>query len=126
MRSRTPSRSWPTRIQNTRQGRLNSSNPLPANLAPEVGLPAHLPRQQLERLRANLEADSRRLAHVTTELRDDVRLTRMLPVSNVFNSLPRVVRDLATQLGKDVHLSIQGAETEVDRSVLEHLRAPLT
>ncbi|MGZ4201620.1 MAG: hybrid sensor histidine kinase/response regulator, partial [Thermoleophilaceae bacterium] len=77
-------------------------------------------------LRRKFEADSRRMAQVTTDLQDDVRRTRMLPVSTVFDSFPRMVRDLTRELNKEVTLDIQGGETEVDKQVLEQLRSPLT
>ncbi|MEW6059801.1 MAG: response regulator, partial [Actinomycetota bacterium] len=73
-----------------------------------------------------LEADGRRMGRVTSDLQDSVRRTRMLPVSTVFDPFPRIVRDLAKDLGKEVALSVEGAETEVDRAVLEEIRAPLT
>ncbi len=72
------------------------------------------------------EAEGRRLGHVTSDLQDSVRRTRMLPVSTVLDAFPRVVRDLARDLGKEAALVVRGAETEVDRSVLEELRAPLS
>src|SRR4030042_1343988 len=73
-----------------------------------------------------IEADGRRMSRVTSDLQDSVRRTRMLPVSTVFDPLPRIVRDLAKELGKQVALTIEGAETEVDRAVLEEIRAPLS
>jgi len=50
----------------------------------------------------------------------------MLPVSTIFDALPRMVRDLARDLGKEARLEVDGADTEVDRPVLEQIRAPLT
>jgi two-component system, chemotaxis family, sensor kinase CheA len=73
-----------------------------------------------------LEADGRRLAQITDDISDDVRRVRMLPVSTLFDTFPRIVRDLARSQGKEVDFTISGGETEVDRSVLEQLRAPLT
>ncbi|MGH2787644.1 MAG: hybrid sensor histidine kinase/response regulator [Actinomycetota bacterium] len=85
--------------------------------------------QQIFRGAADLErklaADGRRLSQVVSELQDDVRRTRMLPVSTLFSALPRLVRDVARELGKDSVLMVEGGETEVDRSVLEQLRAPM-
>jgi two-component system chemotaxis sensor kinase CheA len=50
---------------------------------------------------------------------------RMLPVSNVFNKFPRMVRDLAAKLGKKIDLTIEGENTELDRSVIEEINDPL-
>ena len=82
-------------------------------------------RSELAGLRRQLESDSRRMAQVTTDLQDDVRRTRMMPASAVFDTFPRMVRDLAREFGKDVNLVIQGGETEIDRSILEQVKAPL-
>jgi two-component system, chemotaxis family, sensor kinase CheA len=83
-------------------------------------------RGGLAELRRKFEADSRRMAQVTTDLQDDVRRTRMLPVSTIFDTFPRMVRDMTRELSKDVKLTIEGGETEVDKQVLEQLRSPLT
>ena len=83
-------------------------------------------RNGLGELRRKFEADSRRMAQVTTDLQDDVRRTRMLPVSTMFDTFPRMVRDLTRELSKEVNLTIEGGETEVDKQVLEQLRSPLT
>jgi len=80
----------------------------------------------LGELRRKFEADSRRMAQVTTDLQDDVRRTRMLPVSTIFDTFPRMVRDMTRELSKEVKLTIEGGETEVDKQVLEQLRSPLT
>ena len=83
-------------------------------------------RGGLGELRRKFEADSRRMAQVTTDLQDDVRRTRMLPVSTIFDTFPRMVRDMTRELSKEVKLTIEGGETEVDKQVLEQLRSPLT
>jgi two-component system, chemotaxis family, sensor kinase CheA len=83
-------------------------------------------RGGLSELRRKFEADSRRMAQVTTDLQDDVRRTRMLPVSTIFDTFPRMVRDMTRELSKEVKLTIEGGETEVDKHVLEQLRSPLT
>jgi two-component system, chemotaxis family, sensor kinase CheA len=80
----------------------------------------------LGELRRKFEGDSRRMAQVTTDLQDDVRRTRMLPVSTIFDTFPRMVRDMTRELSKEVKLTIEGGETEVDKQVLEQLRSPLT
>ncbi len=67
-----------------------------------------------------------RLSHVTSELQEGVMKTRMQPIGNAWNKLPRLVRDLARELGKRIELTLHGAETELDRQVLELIRDPLT
>lgn len=81
---------------------------------------------RLRSLQRRYDADQRRLTQVMAALQDDVRRMRMLPISTVFGLFGRMVRDLAHDLGKDVRLVIQGGETEVDRSVLEQIKDPLT
>jgi two-component system chemotaxis sensor kinase CheA len=67
-----------------------------------------------------------RLSSVTAELQEGVMKTRMQPVGNAWQKLPRVVRDLATELGKQIELELHGAETELDRQVLDLIKDPLT
>jgi two-component system chemotaxis sensor kinase CheA len=83
-------------------------------------------RLSLGALRRGLEADVRRMAQVTADLQNDVRRTRMVPVAGVFDVFPRMVRDLAHDAGKDIALRVDGGQTDVDRSILEQLKAPLT
>lgn len=63
--------------------------------------------------------------HLTSELQTVVMRARMLPIAKVFNKFPRMVRDLAREMNKDVELLIYGEETEVDKSVIEHIYDPL-
>ena len=67
-----------------------------------------------------------RLSHVTAELQEGVMKTRMQPIGNAWQKLPRVVRDLSSELGKGIELVMLGAETELDRQVLEVIKDPLT
>ena len=67
-----------------------------------------------------------RLSHITSDLQEGVMKTRMQPIGNAWNKLPRVVRDLAHELGKKIDLVMLGAETELDRQVLELIKDPLT
>jgi two-component system chemotaxis sensor kinase CheA len=67
-----------------------------------------------------------RLSHITTDLQEGVMKTRMQPIGNAWNKLPRLVRDLGRDLGKKIELVMQGAETELDRQVLELIKDPLT
>ncbi len=69
---------------------------------------------------------ARRLDMVTADLREAVMKARMQPVSHVFSKFPRLVRDLAQQLDKRVHLRVEGQETELDKSLLEAIKDPLT
>ena len=72
------------------------------------------------------KAPLQRLSHVTAELQDGVMKTRMQPIGNAWQKLPRVVRDLSAELGKQIELVMLGAETELDRQVLEVIKDPLT
>jgi len=67
-----------------------------------------------------------RLNQVTSELQEGVMTTRMQPISGAWAKLPRLVRDLAADLGKSIELVMQGQETELDRQVLELIKDPLT
>lgn len=67
-----------------------------------------------------------RLSNVTAELQEGVMKTRMQPIGNAWQKLPRIVRDLAQELGKQIDLDMIGAETELDRQVLELIKDPLT
>jgi two-component system chemotaxis sensor kinase CheA len=68
----------------------------------------------------------RRLDMVTADLRESVMKARMQPVSHLFSRFPRLVRDLALGLDKKVRLEMEGQETELDKSLLEAIRDPLT
>jgi two-component system, chemotaxis family, sensor kinase CheA len=68
---------------------------------------------------------SKRLNFVTSELQMQVLKMRMLPVEKVFKKFPRIVRNLARDLGKEVDLQIIGEETELDRSVVDEIGDPL-
>ena len=67
-----------------------------------------------------------RLDALTSQLQGAVTQTRMQPVGNLFAKFPRMVRDLARQLGKTIELEMTGTEVELDKSVLELLSDPLT
>lgn len=69
---------------------------------------------------------SQRLDLITTELQEGVMKTRLQPIGNVVTKFPRLVRDLAHALGKEVRLEMSGVETELDRTILEAIRDPLT
>jgi len=69
---------------------------------------------------------AQRLDLVASELQEGIMKTRMQPIGQVWSKMPRIVRDLAVQLGRDVDLQMEGHETELDRSLLEALKGPLT
>ena len=71
-------------------------------------------------------APLQRLSHVTTELQEGVMKTRMQPIGNAWAKLPRIVRDLSHELRKKIDLQMHGADTELDRQVLEMIKDPLT
>lgn len=71
-------------------------------------------------------ATSQRLNLITTELQGSVMKTRMQPIGNIWSKLPRVVRDLSTSCGKLVRLEMEGKETELDKTIIEAIKDPLT
>jgi len=66
------------------------------------------------------------LSMITTEMQETIMKTRMQPIGMVFNKFPRIVRDLSKALGKKVNLHLEGTETELDRSIIEAIKDPLT
>lgn len=69
---------------------------------------------------------TQRLNLITTELQEGVMKTRMQPISNVWSRFPRVVRDLATAGGKQIRIEMEGKDTEIDKSIIEAIKDPLT
>ena len=74
---------------------------------------------------AELDHCFARLSSSVAEMRDAVSLMRMQNIDRLFSSLPRLVRDIGHELGKDIELQIEGGEVEVDREMVEALRDPL-
>src|ERR1700722_16072445 len=72
------------------------------------------------------KAPLQRLSNVTAELQEGVMKTRMQPIGNAWQKLPRIVRDLSSELGKQIELEMHGADTELDRQVLDLIKDPLT
>lgn len=66
------------------------------------------------------------LSHITSELQEGVMKTRMQPIGNAWSKFPRLIRDLSLELGKKIELKMEGAETELDRQLLEVIKDPLT
>jgi two-component system chemotaxis sensor kinase CheA len=85
--------------------------------------------QLIETLRhhgnSDVKASLQRLSNVTAKLLNGVTKIRMQPVGNAWQKLPRLVRNLARQLGKEIELEIRGAEIELDRKVLEAIKEPI-
>lgn len=95
-------------------------------------------RNHLQQIRTRLEADSRlngeienlsesvtHLGRITDQLQEEVMRIRMLPVGSVFNKFPRMVRDMAQKVGKQIDVIIRGEDTEMDRSMIEEINDPL-
>ncbi|CAH1672882.1 Signal transduction histidine kinase CheA [Hyphomicrobiales bacterium] len=74
---------------------------------------------------AGLKAPLQRLSLITAELQDSVMKTRMQPIGNAWSKLPRIVRDLSAELGKRIELATEGADTELDRQILDLIKDPL-
>jgi two-component system chemotaxis sensor kinase CheA len=90
-----------------------------------------LTRNQLLQFTAAFEdaaflATSQRLNLITTELQEGVMKARMQPIDNVWSKFPRVVRDLAVTCGKRVRIEMEGRDTELDRTIIEAIKDPLT
>ncbi len=90
-------------------------------------------RQHLEqfgglvsKLKSLVLEDSSRLDTVATQLESGIRNLRLLPLSTTFNLFPRMVRDLAKQLGKEIEFSTEGGDISVDKRILEEIKDPLT
>lgn len=89
-----------------------------------------LNRGRLERVTSEMENPSvtaivEQLARLTTNMRDVVMQSRMVPASELFDRYPRLVRDTAKELGKDVEITIEGSEIELDRAVLDQINDPI-
>jgi two-component system, chemotaxis family, sensor kinase CheA len=69
---------------------------------------------------------TQRLNLITSELQEGIMKTRLQPIDHLWAKLPRVIRDLSTACGKQVRLAMQGRDTELDRSLLEAVKDPLT
>jgi two-component system chemotaxis sensor kinase CheA len=69
---------------------------------------------------------AQRINTITTELQESVMKTRMQPIGNVWAKFPRIVHDMAQDLGKQVELVMEGKETDLDRTIIEAIKDPLT
>jgi two-component system chemotaxis sensor kinase CheA len=75
---------------------------------------------------AGLLAASQRLNLITTELQEGVMKTRMQPIGNIWGQFPRTVRDVARGCNKEVAIEMEGKETELDKTIIEAIKDPLT
>ncbi len=75
---------------------------------------------------AAVQSVSQRMNLIVTEVQEQVMKTRMQPIGNVWNKFPRTVRDLALNCGKEVTLEMEGQDTELDRTIIEAIKDPLT
>jgi two-component system, chemotaxis family, sensor kinase CheA len=73
-----------------------------------------------------LVSTSQRLNLLTTELQESVMKTRMQPIGNIWSKFPRTVRDVAVACGKRVRIEMEGKETELDKTIIEAIKDPLT
>ena len=81
--------------------------------------------RNINRLSDLLESDYRHLALLTDDMQDGVRRVRMVPIATLFDFFPRMIRDIGREKGKEANLVLEGAETEIDRQVMEGLKDPL-
>ena len=95
------------------------------NLVGELALARHEIAKLSLKAGGPYQASSQRLNTITTELQTKVMRIRMQPVGSAWGKVPRIVRDLAKTCGKQIRLDMQGAETELDRAVVEAIRDPL-
>ncbi|KAF1079274.1 MAG: Signal transduction histidine kinase CheA [Candidatus Rifleibacterium amylolyticum] len=97
------------------------------NLAGELVLSRNQLREGLNRndMRA-IRISGQRMGQVTTELQETIMMTRLQPLDRVFSKFPRMIRDLSRQLGKEISLTMEGREVELDKALIEGLGDPLT
>jgi two-component system, chemotaxis family, sensor kinase CheA len=94
----------------------------------ELSAQGNLSKQEVRKLRQlsfRLNESTQSLGRVANDLQDSVMRIRMLPISQLFQRFPRVVRDQAFKLGKNVELVVEGGETEIDKRVLEQMNDPI-
>lgn len=132
-------RAAPSPLDQPGQAHADPRNAGPATLRVNVDTLEHLmtmvselvlTRNQLLELArrqedAGLKGPLQRLSLITAELQDGVMKTRMQPIGNAWSKLPRIVRDLSSDLGKKIELVMEGADTELDRQILELIKDPL-
>jgi two-component system chemotaxis sensor kinase CheA len=82
--------------------------------------------RKVDRLCEWMDGDYRHMSLLTDDMQNGVRRVRMVPVSTLFDLFPRMIRDISREQGKQARLVLEGADTEIDRQVLEGLKDPLT
>ena len=97
------------------------------NLAGELVLSRNQLREGLNRndMRA-IRISGQRMGQVTTELQETIMMTRLQPLDRVFSKFPRMIRDLSRQMNKEIQLTMEGREVELDKALIEGLGDPLT
>ncbi len=90
-----------------------------------VTVQAHLTEIAVQKSDADIEGIAEEIERITWALRDSALNIRMLPIGTTFNKFNRLTRDLSNELGKDIELVTSGAETELDKTVIEKLADPL-
>lgn len=97
------------------------------NLAGELVLSRNQLREAISRNdMRSIRISGQRMGQVTTELQETIMMTRLQPVERVFSKFPRLIRDLSRQLDKDIKLTMEGREVELDKTLIEGLADPLT
>jgi len=97
------------------------------NLVGELVLARNQVLQFANRMKdAGFLAASQRLNQITTELQEGVMKTRMQPIGNIWGQFPRTVRDVALACGKEIKIEMEGKETELDKTIIEAIKDPLT
>lgn len=100
------------------------------NMVGEVVIAQSYLASQIQQISGTTNVDLIRsvedMSHHIRDLQEAVMAVRMQPVKSIFARMPRLVRDLANQLGKDIHLEMVGENTEVDKTIIEQLSDPLT
>ena len=98
------------------------------DLLRELASSGELRKSEIKKLRAlsfRLNESTQSLGRVANDLQESVMRVRMLPISQLFQRFPRVVRDQSLKLGKKVELEVEGGETEIDKRVLEMMQDPI-
>jgi two-component system, chemotaxis family, sensor kinase CheA len=103
-----------------------SRNQLLRTLSEESARKSDAGKQSDARRSRNLDTIVQNIDLITTDLQEHIMQTRMQPIGSVFGKFPRIVRDMAKQLGKEINLVTQGEDVELDKSIIESLSDPLT
>jgi len=112
-------------IKQHRKTISSASEQVKTSLMHNVGLEAEKIKEEIESLTEDIASEALQLDPIISELQDIVRHMRMLPASTIFDTYPRLVRDIAVAQSKDVALEIKGVETEIDKKILEEINPAL-